>query len=247
MLNEISTQSWLLAAASAFILGVAKAGLKGLDAIIVTLLALAFGSKASTGILVPLLIVGDILAVIYYRRDLNRKLFLRIIPWILVGIVIGAIVAVDMPERGFRYAMATIIIISVMSMIALERRSTQEIPSGHGFASLMGILAGVTTMIGNLAGAFANIYFLALRVPKNEFIGTAAWLFFVVNLFKLPFHIFSWHTITEQSLRIDAVLAGMVIVGFAMGVRVVSYISNQAYRHMILGLTMLGAVLILIQ
>ena len=71
-----------------------------------------------------------------------------------------------------------------------------EIPKNSislGFSTIMGSLAGITTMIGNLAGPFANLYFLAVRI-QNEFIGTSAWLF-LINIFKVPFHVLSWKTI----------------------------------------------------
>jgi len=47
-----------LASLGAFLIGVAKAGLKGMGVFMVTLMALAFGAKASTGIVVPLLFFG---------------------------------------------------------------------------------------------------------------------------------------------------------------------------------------------
>ena len=90
-------------------------------------------------------------------------------------------------------------------------------------AALMGIMAGFTTMVGNLAGAFSNIYFLAIKLPKNEFIGTAAWLFFIINLFKVPFHIWSWGTISYSSFQISMSLIPGVFVGFSLGIFIFIY------------------------
>jgi uncharacterized membrane protein YfcA len=100
-------------------------------------------------------------------------------------------------------------------------------------------------MIGNLAGAFSNIFFLAMRLPKNEFIGTAAWVFFFINLFKLPFHIFVWETITPETLWINAMLLPGVALGLFLGVRLVKVIREGFYRKMILFLTALGALILL--
>jgi uncharacterized membrane protein YfcA len=111
----------------------------------------------------------------------------------------------------------------------------------------MGILAGITTMIGNLAGAFSNIFFLAMRLPKNEFIGTAAWLFFIINLIKLPFHYFVWGTVNTDSVLIDLRLIPMVIFGFIIGVRAIALIKDAHYRSMILILTAIGGLLILVR
>ena len=111
----------------------------------------------------------------------------------------------------------------------------------------MGIMAGITTMIGNLAGAFSNIFFLAMRLPKNEFIGTAAWLFFIINLFKVPFHIWSWGTITPETLLVDLKLIPGILIGLFVGVRLVKIIKEDFYRKMILVLTAIGAILILLR
>ena len=242
---EISLLGWLSAGVAAGILGISKSGLKGIGIIIVTTLAIVFGSKASTGILLPLLIVGDIMAVIFYRRHVQISLLLKLLPWMMAGVVIGALLGKDMPERLFKQGMAGIILLSVGMMYWWERRKQMVIPDHWWFAGIMGLMAGITTMIGNLAGAFANIFFLAMRLPKNQFIGTAAWLFFIVNLFKVPFHIWSWGTITYATLLIDLRLAICTILGFFIGVKIIAKINNEIYRKMILVLTALGAFLIL--
>jgi hypothetical protein len=60
---EISITSWIFAFIASFIMGISKAGIKGIAIVTVTLMALAFGARESTGLIVPLLIVGDIFAV----------------------------------------------------------------------------------------------------------------------------------------------------------------------------------------
>ena len=110
----------------------------------------------------------------------------------------------------------------------------------------MGLLAGFTTMIGNLAGAFSNIYFLAMRLPKNNFIGTAAWLFFIINAFKVPFHIWTWKTINSHSILISLKLIPFVIIGLVLGVFFVQKIENESYRKLILIFTAAGGIAILI-
>ena len=140
---------------AAFILGAAKSGLKGMGVVIVTLMAFAFGAKASTGILLPLLIFADILAVSYYNRHAKWKYLLRFLPWMLVGVVVGAYLGKDLPEEIFKNGMAIIILVSVIIMFAWERYDKSNIPDKIWFAGSMGFTAGFTTMIGNLAGAFS--------------------------------------------------------------------------------------------
>ena len=208
-------------------------------------MALAFGAKESTGLIVPLLVVGDAFAVVYYNRHAQWKYIAAFLPWMILGILIGTAIGKDLPETTFKISMSIIILGTVIMMYWWDRKKSKNVPTHWAFAGFIGTMAGITTMIGNLAGAFSNIYFLAMRLPKNEFIGTAAWLFFIVNIFKLPFRIFSWKTITPETLLINLKLVPGIVLGIIVGVRLVKIIKEQFYRKMILVLTAVGAFLIL--
>ncbi|MBC8766785.1 sulfite exporter TauE/SafE family protein [Arenibacter sp. BSSL-BM3] len=242
---DITTTAWALALTAAFVIGISKAGIKGIAIINVTLMALAFGAKESTGLIVPLLVVGDAFAVIYYNRHAQWKYIVAFLPWMILGIFIGTAIGKDLPETTFKISMSVIILGTVIMMYWWDRKKSKNVPTHWAFAGFIGTMAGITTMIGNLAGAFSNIYFLAMRLPKNEFIGTAAWLFFIVNIFKLPFHIFIWKTITPETLMINLKLVPGIVLGIIVGVRLVKIIKEQFYRKMILILTAIGAFLIL--
>ena len=237
----------MIAFSAALLLGIAKSGIKGLAVLIVTVLALVYGGKESTGILMPLLICGDILAVIYYKRHVKWVYLIKLLPWMVTGVLIGVVLGKDLPEDLFKSCMAIIILISVAMMYYRERKKDRKVPNHSSFAALMGLMAGFTTMVGNLAGAFSNIYFLAIKLPKNEFIGTAAWLFFIINLFKIPFHIWSWGTINQLSFQISLSLVPAVILGFMFGISLVKKIKNDRYRQLILLLTGLGGLAIFFQ
>ncbi len=224
-----------------------KAGLKGMGILIVTLMALVYEAKASTGILLPLLITADIIAVVYYRRSVRWEYLWRFLPWMVMGVLVGVFVGKDLPEDLFKKGMAAIILLSVVIMFAWERYDKSKVPDQMWFAGTMGFAAGFTTMIGNLAGAFSNIFFLASRIPKVEFIGTAAWLFFFINLFKLPFHIWSWQTIDPATLWIDLTLLPGIFIGFFIGLKVVDKFKENQFRKFILLMTAIGAVVMLIR
>lgn len=243
--STISISAWALAFAAAIVIGLSKAGIKGIAVVNVTLMALAFEAKESTGIVVPLLIFGDIFAVIYYNRHAKWEYIFRFLPWILVGVFIGVFIGNDLDESTFKIGMAAIILVSVAMMYWWDRRKSKTVPTHWFFAGAVGTITGITTMIGNLGGAFTNIYFLAMRVPKNEFIGTAAWLFLIVNILKLPLHIFVWETITLDTFLFDLKLIPGIAIGIFIGIKVVRLIKEDFYRKMILVLTALGAVLIL--
>lgn len=235
----------LLPGLAAFLIGVSKAGIKGLSLFNVTLLALVFGAKASTGIIMPFLILGDVLAVLYYNRHAQWLPIIRILPWMIVGILLGVFTGKVLPEKGFSIAMVLIILVSLILMIYYEKRGTTQLPNHWSLASATGILAGITTMIGNMAGPFTNLYFLLLRLPKNEFVGSAAWLFFMTNLFKVPFHVFVWKTMSMQTLMLNLKLSPFLLVGFFVGARVLKFFRDDFYRKFIIAVTAIGALAIL--
>lgn len=243
---EVSLTSWILATLAAFVIGMSKAGIKGIAVINVTFMALAFGAKESTGMVVPLLILADIFAVIYYNRHTQWSYVFKVLPWMVFGLVIGVFIGKDLPESLFRIGMAIIIIITVFMMYWWDRKKVKTVPTHWAFSSSIGTLAGITTMVGNLAGAFSNIYFLAMRLPKNHFIGTAAWLFLIINVLKLPFHFFVWETITWESLVLNVKLLPGIFLGFFVGIRIIKLINEEFFRKMILILTALGALLIMV-
>jgi len=247
MLHGFSTIDIIFIFSGAFIIGLAKAGLRGIDMLNVTLMALVFGSKLSTGIVLPLLCAGDIAAVIYYNRHAQWNHFWKLLPWMALGILIGVFWGKDMNEIVFRKIMAVIILITVISMLVMELRRSMKVPSHPLFAASTGIVAGITTMLGNLAGAFSNLYFLAMRVAKNNFIGTAAWLFLVINLFKLPFQVIYWKNINTGTLKTDLILLPAVAIGFFLGVIIVKRIHEERYRKVVIALTLIGAAVIFLK
>lgn len=242
-----STTNWALIFLGAFIIGLSKAGLKGIDMLNVTIMALVLGGKASTGVVLPLLCVADILAVIYYNRHAQWQHFYKLLPWMVLGILIGVYVGKDLNEALFKKMMAVIIALTVVIMVYLEYRKKPVAAGNTFFAATLGLASGFTTMLGNLAGAFSNIYFLAMRMPKNDFIGTAAWVFLVINLFKLPFQVFYWKNITSTSLQVDIALLPAMLLGFFVGLKVVAIIKDDGYRKVILALTLIGAIVIFLK
>lgn len=242
---HLTIAGFLLAFLAAFLLGMGKAGIKGLGLLIVLIMALVFGGKPSTGVLIPLMIVADIFAVFYYHRHTQWKYLAKLLPTMFLGVLIGVWIGKDISEVIFKQIMAVLILVTLAIMIIMEKKKSNDIPNHWAFSSGMGLLSGVTSMIGNLAGSFADIYFLAMRLPKNEFIGTAAWLFFIINVFKLPFHIFIWKTVTIETIGLNLILIPGIVLGFFLGVKIVKLINNSVYRKFIFIATALGALLIL--
>jgi uncharacterized membrane protein YfcA len=237
----------MLIGLGAFIIGLSKAGLKGIDMMNVVIMAIVFGAKESTGIVLPLLCAADVLAVLYYNRHARWSHVFKLIPWMVAGIVIGNFLGKDMNEPVFRKIMALIIVLTVLIVVIMEIRKTIVMPTNKLFVATMGLSAGVTTMLGNLAGAFSNVYFLAMRLPKNDFIGTAAWVFLLINFFKLPFQVFYWKNINGDTLYMDLLLLPLMVIGFWLGLKVVAKIKDDSYRRVVIALTLAGAIFIFLK
>jgi len=235
---------WLIAFFAILILGISKGGIKGISVILVTMLVYVYGGRTSTGILMPMLIVADLLAIIYYRKHVQWRYLIKLLPAMLAGVIIGTVIGKDLPEVLFKQGMVGIILFSVILLLYWEKFPPKEVPDNWIFSSCLGLAAGITTMIGNLAGPFANIYFLSMRMPKNAFIGTVAWLFFIVNLIKLPLHIYVWETVNIASIKQSFSLLPALFIGFTCGVYLVKKIKDHSYRKMIIIITGIGALLL---
>ena len=238
------TPTFLFAALGAFLLGIAKSGVKGIAVFIVILFVYAFEAKASTGILLPLLIGGDIFAILYYKKYAHWKYVFHLIPWMVVGVIMGTYGGNLLDESTFKTGMASLILLTTLLLFYQERKPLKSVPTHWGFGSSLGMLAGFTTMIGNLAGAVTNIYFLSMRLPKNVFIGTSAYVFFIINLFKIPFHIWVWETIDFASVQTSLQFFPFLGLGLFVGVKLVKKINDEGYRKLILILTGIGAIVL---
>jgi uncharacterized membrane protein YfcA len=223
-------------------IGMSKTGIHGAGMMAVPLLALVFGGQLSSGVLLPILCLADVIGVWYYHRHASWYHLKKLFPWAALGTVLGTIVGGAIDDETFKLIMGIIIAISVVIMIWLERGRKEEVPDNKWFASLTGVAAGFTSMIGNLATSVVAIYFLTMRLPKNAFIGTTAWFFLVINWFKVPFHIFSWETITWNTFLLDLATVPFICVGAFLGIVIVRKIQDRAYRWFIIAMTLVASV-----
>ena len=240
---DLSTSQWIWVIFCALCVGMAKTGLGGLGMLIVPILASVFGPRASTGILLPMLIMADVFAVSYYHQHADLKLLLKLAPATIAGVLFAIWVGDLVSDQTFGTIMAIIIIAGIGIMIWFELKKSKDIiPHNWAFASTAGFLGGFSTMIGNAAGPVMSIYFLSLNLKKNSFIGTGAWFFFLVNLFKVPFHITVWETITWQTFGFNLALFPAILIGVFIGIKVVKLIPEKPYRIFIIVSTVLAAV-----
>jgi uncharacterized membrane protein YfcA len=246
-IGQVQSYQWVLAIASGLAIGMAKAGLNGLSLLFIPLMALSFGGKASTGIILPMLCVGDIFAVAWYRRHAEVEYLLKLLPSTLAGMAAGVAVGGSLSDDSFRLMLGCIIALLLGLMIWQDKLKSDALyPRTWWFAALAGLLAGFTTMVGNAAGAIMSIYLLSMRLPKNTFIGTAAWFFLVVNLLKIPLQVLFWKNIGGDTLTFGALMIPAIAAGAFIGIRVAGKIPERAYRLFVMVMTAVTAAMLFV-
>ncbi len=234
----ISITDWLLLAIAAFGIGITKSGFSGVSMVHVILFAIVFGARDSTGVVLPMLIAGDIFAMSVYGKHANWRYVRRMLLPTLIGVVMGWLMMFRLPEAYYRPLIGAIIFgLTVLQIIRLWKEEwLADVPHAAWFAWSMGILAGLTTMLANAAGPVFGLYLLAVGLPKLEFVGTAAWFFLLLNIVKIPF---SWSLglIRLDTLALNAVLIPLIVLGLWVGTRIIRIIPQRLFDSLILVLT----------
>jgi uncharacterized membrane protein YfcA len=244
---DLSVTDWAVTALSALLLGFSKAGMPGAGILAIPLMASIMPAKASTGIVLPMLIMGDLVAVAWYRRQAVWSHLIRIMPFAVVGIVCGHAIMGRIDDRQLQPVIGAVILAMLGLQAWRSRRpdSDTRLPTGLGFAAAMGVLAGATTMLANAAGPIMTIYLLAMRLPKGAFIGTGAWYFCLLNIFKVPF---SMHLglITPETFYFNLRLLPLILAGAAIGILAARHIPERAFARTVQALAALAAVRLLL-
>jgi uncharacterized protein len=243
---SFSSTEFLIFLSVALLIGMSKTGVHGAGMMAVPLLAAIFGGQLSSGILLPMLCLADILGVWYYHRHASWTHLKKLFPWAAFGTVAGTLVGGMIDDSVFKIIMAVVIIVSLVLMVWLEKGHKEEIPDSKWFAGLTGTAGGFTSMVGNLAGSVMAVYFLSMRLPKNQFIGTTAWFFMVINWFKIPFHVFAWKTISINTFLLNLITLPIIILGAFLGILLVKNIPERAYRWFIISMTLVAAIFMLL-
>jgi uncharacterized protein len=230
---------WALLALGAFLSGLSKTGIAGAAVLTVALFANTLPARESTGALLPLLVCGDVFGVAFFRKHASWPHLWRLCPWVAIGIGSGYFALNRISNLQVQRLIGAILLVIVVLSLWRQRRSDQAnsmVPHTWWFAAITGLLAGFTTMVANAAGPVMVLYFLAIGLPKLAFVGTGAWFFMLVNVFKVPFSV-HLGLITHQSLLMDAILLMPLIPGALLGPVILRRINQKNFELMVLILT----------
>lgn len=237
---------WALLLLGALCVGLSKTGVPGLSVLFVAAFANILSARAATGVVLPLLIVGDLFAVRSYRKHLVWSHLWRLFPWTVLGVLLGWL-ALGKINDLWSARLIGLILLSMLGFHLWWKRpaiavKNQEILTQGPWwlAALTGILAGFCTMVANAAGPVMSLYLLAMRLPKLEFMGTAAIFFLLLNWFKFPFML-NLGMINSLSLQLNLWLVPAVILGALAGRWLAGKISQRWFEYTTLFLTAIAA------
>ena len=227
----MAPEAYLYIGLAAFLVGFTKTSVGGVGILAVLLMALAIPGPASPGVLLPMLIMADIMAVIYYRRACDWWILLRLLPATLVGVGL----AWWFLENSSGYDFGKLIGWVILAMLALDllvSAALRELVRGRWLTAIMGALAGAASMLANAAGPIFGIYLLQMRLSKAAFIGTRSWFFLLVNIAKLPFAI-ALGTTTQSSLMLNFYYLPIILLGAFLGKWMLGYINIKWFKILI--------------
>lgn len=244
MLPDFSPAAWAALTVGAVFTGMAKTGLPGLGILVVVLIAHIVGDvRQSAAMQLPLLCLADLFGVWWFRRHAQVGRLWELAPWVLVGLVIGA--ATLLLHTTWLKPMLGVIVLAMIALTMLRRWRGDPQP-GPRWSAGMGALTGFSTTVANAAGPVMNLYLLARRLPKSEFLATGAWFFLVINLAKIPVYaaqpvLGGDPMFTSQGLLADLILAPMVVVGALIGRQVSNALPQAWFDGSVLALSAIGA------
>ncbi len=241
--------AWVLLAVAALLVGFAKTAVGGVASISVAVFAAVLPARESTGALLPLLLVGDVLAVGAYRAHADWHRLVRLLPAVVVGVLGGAVFVGVVDDTVMRRTIGAILLVLVGVHLARRRAARAGAPTGEPeraprprvATAAYGSLAGFTTMVANAGGAVMSLYLLSAGLGMLGFLGTTAWFFFLVNLFKVPFSI-GLGLISWTSLARDLVLVPAVLVGAWAGRRAIRRIAQARFETLVIVFTVASTV-----
>jgi len=245
---ELTVAQIVQAALAAFLVGLTKTGVPGLGILIVGMLAAVFPDRASTGVLLPMLLFGDFFAIAYHRRNVRWPIIVKLLPWVLVGIGTGYVALGNVGGDAFRVLLGGLVLGLIGLRVFTDLRGTwleEHVPHTWWFSAVFGVMAGFATMVGNVAGGIMAVYLLSMGLKKHSFMGTGAWFYLIVNSIKIPLSA-SLGLINVSSLTFDLKVAPLIVVGAVVGFLVFTRIPQKWFSRIILVLAALAALRLLL-
>jgi uncharacterized membrane protein YfcA len=248
-----TTGNLILGSVAALIVGLSKTAFPGAALVATPIIATVVSGRAIAGTTLPILIAGDVFAVIWYGHHTRWDLLRPMVIAVSVGFAAGAafFVIVGSSTRPIELVIGIcILLIAGMQAWRMYRR-IQPVPPTAATAAVYGSSGGFTTFVASAAGPILNTYLIRLGLGKDELVGTSAWFYFAVNITKFPvyFALGLWSSggpfFTGSTLAFDAVLFPAVLIGLLSGRRLLHKLPERAFLIGVLVMSVAGAVKLL--
>jgi len=231
MIAELSALHLFYVSLAALLVGFTKTSVGGVGILAVLLMAMAIPGKASPGVLLPMLIAADVMAVLYYRRHCKWHILLKLLPHVALGLGLGYLVLRLVPDFNFE----KIIGVTILGMLGLDlalSETARRHLRGRVMTAITGALAGAASMVANAAGPVFGLYLLQMGLNKSEFVGTRSWFFLVINIAKLPLMV-SLGLVTPNTLTLNLAFLPGILIGAVIGYKVLGYINIHLFKILI--------------
>ncbi|SDG75954.1 sulfite exporter TauE/SafE family protein [Pelagibacterium luteolum] len=218
-----------VAAFAVLLVGLSKSGLvASLGVVGVPLLTLVMPARDAAGMMLPLLIIMDIIALIAYRREVDWRIFWILLPGALVGSAIAWGLSAVVSEAMVRLAIGLITLLFVLDAWLPLRKKLAGLKPSRTWGTFWGSIAGFTSFISHTGGPPVQIYMLPMRLPPALFAGTNAVFFAVVNAIKIPPY-FMMGQLSVANMQAALLLVPVAIGGMLIGVYLVRRIDPALF------------------
>jgi len=243
MLPDYSWLAWALIIFSTYLTGVSKGGFAGgFGTLSVPLMALAIDPIAAAGLLLPLLLVMDVMAVKAWWGHHDIAEVKRLVPGLAIGVVVATLVAGSLDENHVRLLLGVVSLLFVAYMIVKPAASK---PIRPVWAWPAGIATGITSFIAHAGAPPMNLYLVPRRLPKTTFIATTTLVFASVNAMKLPPYIWLGE-INLTSIWASLALVPVAWFGIKSGLWLQHRVNERLfYRLVVLAMAIVGVQLII--
>ncbi len=185
-INQHTVYVTVVIAILGFMIGFAKGGFNGLGALLTPILALVLPVASAVGVLLPMLMVGDVFAVTMYWKEWDLDLVRRMLPAGIIGALAGTVLLSTMSPNGLRIILAIFVLVLVAYKFLSDRIQAIRYEPRLWHAPLAGLLSGVASGMFNSGGPPFNSYLLLQKIKSRPFIATTAIYFALLNLIKVP-------------------------------------------------------------
>ena len=220
--------------------GFSKFSIGGMGLLVLPIIMIVLPGPDALGVLIPVYIIIDFLAISSYRKNIAWQVLFRLLPLAFIGVLIGGKLLANIDPGQYVYVLSTIMVGMILLSVYLEVRPASFMR--HPIAAYtIGLVSGFISLIANATGPLVSLFLMEQNLSKRAYVSTRAWAFLVINLSKLPV-LFSLGFVDKSTLPISLMCLPGVIVGAFLGAYLIKRINLKQFKWLIRGMAVLAAI-----